>query len=593
MITPQEKKAAAEKLKLSGKKPLNQTAVYDIYKEDPEENKVIELTESIDYNGHVYKLPPNYKHENGKITHMTMSKDGTPINKTVIPQTVFIAANCINSEDKSYKTELIYKDLFNDYQSIIVKNSDIAQKRQLVKLADKGLLISETNQRQVLEYLEKFRNVNAIDLPIKKTISHLGWTQDYKHFLPYSNDYFCDTLEENKKLSGAIAKKGRPEKSYKLIYDLCTHSNINYLLITCALSSLLLKFFNCGCFICHLQGESAVTGKTTIYNAIASMFGNPEQYLTRMDSTPASKRENISFLSNFPFMLDELELIPQEDKNKLLQNVYDLTEGHPKDIAKQDGSIKNNYKTWRTCIMTNGESDILPQHAKKGNLNRVIDITTEKPLMFEIERGNIKEIASENYGHIAPDFVDFLKLKFANKQKLKDKYKFIQAYYMKKYTNRQSDIGAALNMTGLLFKEFMKFKGYDLNYLPEKEITNRLKTAADIDTDKRALEYLKDIINSNRNHFITSDDDIYMYEHAKDFYGLYDNDGYLYMIPTAYNKIMQDGGFYNNRTTLLKKLYQDGLLLKGNKTYTKLKKSKFWNNKPIRTIAIKQDALKG
>ena len=504
------------------------------------------------------RFPQGYTMRNGKLTYT--KEDGKTTD--IINQFIIVSAFCQNLEDNTHKTELFFYDLDRAEHRLIVNNSDIASRNKLIQLADKGIKVTERNASALLTYLERYKEENESTIPMKKTLSHLGWTNGHRHFLPYSATYFCDTTEQNKKLTKALTTAGSEKKSLDLIKDLIEHDKINHLLMVCALSSLLIKFFNVGCFIVHLQGESAETGKSTLYKAIASMFGNPNLYITRMDATAPAKRETISFLCNLPFILDEMELIPDFEKGKLIQSIYDLTEGQPKDIAQQNGNIKNNFKTWQTVIMTNGESDILPHNAKKGNLNRVLDIDleTDKSLLFSLDKGNVKDIASENYGHIAPAFIDLLKLELkVHGKKYKREFTKIQMLLNQTYTNRQSDIGALLIITDKIFINFLNIiNGYQVTPLTSGMIERYLKTKEEVDTDTKALKSLADSITENINHFIDVDNEEEIPPHLK-VYGLKDNMN-IYIIPSIYDKFMNENGFYNNRKSLIKKLAKENML---------------------------------
>ena len=127
------------------------------------------------------------------------------------------------------------------------------------------------------------------------------------------------------------------------------------------------------------------------------------------------------------------------------------------------------------------------------------------------------------------------------------------------YTNRQSDIGALLIITDKIFINFLNIiNGYQVTPLTSGMIERYLKTKEEVDTDTKALKSLADSITENINHFIDVDNEEEIPPHLN-VYGLKDNMN-IYIIPSIYDKFMNENGFYNNRKSLIKKLAKENML---------------------------------
>lgn len=559
-----------------------------------------------------YYWPPGYYIEDKSIYF------GKKKNKVqVYPGIIYPDGIYKNIDDGTFSTELVFNDDSNQKVRQIFSNNDLASKNKLLNFAEMGLKVDNDNGHQVVRLIQNFKHENEGHIPIKQTVSNLGWRDDFKEFVPYSKKIICSSINQNrKKYDGVTAQKGSSTRSYKLIIDLIHTNPVNYLLVCSALSSLLVKPLGCGTQIVHLQGESSTSGKSKAMMALASMFGDYKKIIDPFNSSIAGRRESVSFLNNYPYFLDELEGADEKDLPMLFSNIYEMTQGTPKAQAKQNGDAKNNYKFWDTVIMTNGEHDLTPPNAKKGMLNRVLDIKLNLgqcllfPIMEEneeinpidgkpVEYGNVERIAAQNYGFVGRDFIQYLLEQFRHKDFLEKqirKYEVTQFTLSKHYSNRQSDIGALIRVTTWLFSDFMKQKGYDLEPLDDKEIYRHLKTNTDIDTDRQALDILLQTVETEKGHFFidtstggNNGNGILQEPPLEPVYGIIKDEA-IYIVGKTYNKILTDNGYINNISTLLKWLDKKDLIIKskGKKKRYRIHKEE----KGLKTtfVAIKKEA---
>ncbi|MES2615568.1 MAG: DUF927 domain-containing protein [Bdellovibrionota bacterium] len=100
----------------------------------------------------------------------------------------------------------------------------------------------------------------------------------------------------------------------------------------------------------HFQGRSK-TGKSTLMICVASIYGNPKEYILKWRSTDNGLEAVASTRNDVLLVIDELG---QADGDKLGNLIYMLESGKGKNRANTNADMRTTKK-WRTVFISTGE----------------------------------------------------------------------------------------------------------------------------------------------------------------------------------------------------------------------------------------------
>lgn len=372
------------------------------------------------------------------------------------------------------------------WKSIKVEPSICCSKAKIISLSNLGVMVNDNTSKYMVTYLADMFRLNGDTMPLKQSISRLGWIQDA--FFPYETKLMFDGDSEQEKVVQAIHKTGNFEIWRTAAIELRKNKTLR-LMMDASLASVLLKKIGGLCFVVHFWGASG-TGKTVGLLVSASIWGNPDLLLISVDGTINYFTNRAAFMGNLPMLIDEAQL----NKGNLDKLIYSLAEG--KTRGKLDrGSRELNNKTWENISIFTGEAPIVSNQSGAGAINRVLEIEVENPL-FENFTGTL-ELVREHYGHAGERYITYLQE--SNGKELKKEYqticKELEAYDS---TGKQIQNLAFLILADRIAGRCI-FEGE--TPLQVDEIISILKTKEEVSTSERAYQFIIDWIAANKNCF--------------------------------------------------------------------------------------------
>lgn len=348
-----------------------------------------------------------------------ITMQGMPVTYTACPHPILPAERYINIDTDTEKVKLMfYKD--SRWREITVDCGVIFNKSNICQLADRGILVTSENSKDLVKYLSDVISLNAQEIPLCKSIGRLGWVDG--DFIPYIDSVKYDGDIDFKKIYENVCEKGSVTKWLEHITELRDDINIR-LMLAASFASPLIEVVGALPFILHLWGTTGF-GKTVSLMVASSVWGNPEMgCLTRtMNMTANAMARTSCFLHNIPFCADELQQIKTNWGNYDSLVMY-LTEGIDRGRAKAGGGVEQT-KTWRNSFIFTGEEPITKGVSGGGVKNRVIEIECENKV---IKDGNYTaNLVKENYGYAGRVFINYLShLIETDKQSIIDDYKGI------------------------------------------------------------------------------------------------------------------------------------------------------------------------
>lgn len=372
------------------------------------------------------------------------------------------------------------------WKSIRVEPSICCSKTKIISLSNLGVMVNDNTSKHMVTYLADLFRLNQDTIPLKQSISHLGWIQ--KAFFPYETKLMFDGDSEQEKVVQAIHNEGNFEVWRTAAMKLRKNKTLR-LMMNASLASVLLKKIGGLCFVVHFWGASG-TGKTVGLLVSASIWGDPDLLLISVDGTINYFTNRAAFMGNLPMLIDEAQL----NKGNLDKLIYSLAEG--KTRGKLDrGSRELNNKTWENISVFTGEAPIVSNQSGAGAINRVLEIEVDEPL-FQDFSGTL-ELIREHYGHAGERYIKVLQE--SNGKELKKEYqaicKELEAYDS---TGKQIQNLAFLVLADRIAGRCI-FEGEAPLQL--KDITSILKTKEEVSTSERAYQFILGWIAANQNYF--------------------------------------------------------------------------------------------
>lgn len=456
----------------------------------------------------------------------------------ICPHPLIPTKRYVNIETGTESLEISFKR--EHWKSIIVEKGKLANASTITQLADHGISVTSETAREMVKYISYIDDLNRGLIPIEQMSSHLGWVSD-TDFVPYVEGVEYDGQGAFLQMYKTIHEKGDYQKWLDAVKAIraagCVQARI---VIAASFASVLLPHFEALPFFVHLWSAQSGTGKTVTMEVAASIWADPAvgAYCRPLKSTSVGLEQLAIFTCNLPLCLDELQTI--QGKGNFDDIIYGLCEGSGKTRGARNGGLRHS-PSWRNTIITTGEMPIVSGGSKAGAMNRVIEIECKGATMPDAKA--MHKVVTANYGHAGRRFIAAV----TDKLVMHDIEDDQQAIF-----DRLSEIGTdkqALSASILLAAdhaaEQIIFR--DGVRLTEADILPYLRTDTDVDSGRRAHEYLLEWIAGNHAGFVVDGD--YEAVRAREVLGCMETDKdngdatKIWVINKVFNQALIDGGF--------------------------------------------------
>lgn len=469
----------------------------------------------------------------------------------------------VNIDDGTVRLKLMFRRDYKGWKEVVANKSMLFSSREIKKLADKDVSVSDKNASYLVQYLQDIEDLNHNTIPEVQSVSHLGWTSNGL-FSPYMENLEFDGIDNFRRIFESVHAEGKFEAWAAEVQKIRKTDSPARIALAASFASVILKMIGKLNFIVHFWGGSEV-GKTVALLLATSVWANPNDdggYLQTFNGTAVGMELQAGFVKNMPLILDEFQLV--KDKKSFEYSVYLLCEGIGKTRGAKTGGLQNTA-TWKNCSITSGETPITCGASGGGAVNRIIEIECREKL-FEDASGLLDCIRS-NYGHAGKLFMGFLSTDAA-KEKAIGLYKQFYRELGTSSTEKQTMAAAAILTADALATEWLFCDGRGLTV---SDIDKYLHTRETVDSGARGYEYVYDFYVSNAAKFETGADPCF-----GSVAGLE-----VRFIRGVFERICEEGGY--NPKALLSWLDQVGRLSKGKDS---LYKSVKINRKAARCACI-------
>lgn len=457
--------------------------------------------------------------------------------EVICPHPIIPTKRYINIETGTESLEISFKREY--WKKIIVEKGKLASSSTIVQLADHGVSVTSETSRQMVKYISYIDDLNRDIIPIEQMSSHLGWVD--AGFVPYIDGIEYDGQGQFLQMYKTIHEKGNYQKWLDMMKEIRAAGCVPARLVLAAsFSSVLLSKFDALPFFVHLWSAQSGTGKTVAMETAASVWAEPQvgAYCRPLKSTNVGLEQLAIFTCNLPLCLDELQSI--QGRGSFDDIVYSLCEGSGKTRGARNGGLRNS-PSWKNCIITTGEMPIIGGGSKAGAMNRVIEIECKSKLFPDPKK--VHKAITGNYGFAGRRFIEAL----ADAQTMEEIENEQQAIF-----ERLSEIGTdkqALSASILLAADHAaeRIIFQDGITLTENDIMPFVRSNDDVDSGRRAHEYLLEWIAENRLGFVFNDD--IESTRNRTILGCVDTDSEtghaktVWIIGKSFNQALIDGGF--------------------------------------------------
>ncbi|MCD3218537.1 DUF927 domain-containing protein [Mammaliicoccus sciuri] len=446
------------------------------------------------------KIPDNYKiGENSWLYKMVEKGKGdekqiVPILITSTPPFITKRFKDIESFIISYEMSYLKENQVNKFP---VQALDIADSKNIINLASKGLDVDSINRTEMVQFISMFMRLN--NLQTNRIVSRLGHVRGYFIHPLIKSDVELIVHEEGyKRLANAFKTKGSLKSYSDTVFNEIKDSPMAMMFLYASLGSILLHDFKIEPFIVDMASRSS-TGKTTALKVAGSVWGT-DDLRSEWNTTKVNVERKASMMNSFPLIYDDTRKAPVY---QLADIVYQFSGGR----SKGRGNIHSidSESTWQNILISTGETSIVEYGNQKAGVSARVITLQDSPFKDDINFNRIYDGISNNYGHLGLAFIkqyeskkkDYLEV-FKGHEKL-----FIEKAEDNEIMQRLGRAFALLQTAGEILNDIENFE-HDPYKIVNTSYESMKENNKSIDKPKQMLVSLLESLDSSRNS-ITGD----------------------------------------------------------------------------------------
>lgn len=440
-------------------------------------------------------IPENYRiKENGwlyKLVEKGRGDDKEIVTITITSTPPFITKQLKDIESLIISYEMKFKKA-GEITTIPVQAIEIADSKNIINLANKGLDVDTINRTEMVQFISMFKRLNNI--PDETIATRLGHIKG--HFIhPLINDDIRLVIHEEgyKQLANAFKTKGNLEDYSEMVFKPIKNSPMVMTFVYASLGSILLHDFNVDPFVVDMASKTS-TGKTTALRVASSIWGT-ERLINEWNTTPIDLERKASILNSFPSMYDDT----RKAKPYLLSDVvYQFSGGK----SKGRGNVQSVdvVKTWNNILLSTGETSIVEYGNEKAGVSARVITLQDKPFNDDVNIRALYAGIESNYGHLGLAFIEQYS---KQKASYKDSFKPYEGIYIDKageneVMQRVARYFAVLMVAGEILNDIAGFE-HDHYKNVDTAFNRMLDTNKTLDKPRELLEGLLEGLDASRN----------------------------------------------------------------------------------------------
>ncbi|MEB7732942.1 phage NrS-1 polymerase family protein [Mammaliicoccus sciuri] len=444
------------------------------------------------------KIPDNYKiGENSWLYKMVEKGKGdekqiVPILITSTPPFITKRFKDIESLIISYEMSYLKENQVNKFP---VQALDIADSKNIINLASKGLDVDSINRTEMVQFISMFMRLN--NLPTNKTVSRLGHVKGHFIHPLINNDVELILHEEGyKRLANAFKTKGTLKKYSDTVFNEIRNSPMAMMFLYASLGSILLHDFNVEPFIVDMASKTS-TGKTTAIKVASSVWGT-NNLISEWNTTKVNLERKAGIMNSFPLIYDDTRKAPHY---QLADIVYQFSGGR----SKGRGNIHSieNELTWQNILISTGETSIVEYGQEKAGISARVITLQDNPFNDDVNLRTLYDGIENNYGQLGIAFIkQYNKHKTDYKKTFRSHEKvFVEKAEDNEVMQRLGRAFALLQTAGEILNDIEHFE-HDHYRIINEAYESMKSSNKTIDKPKQLLIEVLEYMQANTNNII-------------------------------------------------------------------------------------------
>ncbi len=275
------------------------------------------------------------------------------------------------------------KDGVRDF--VMSLNNVMAKDKFVSTVSSFGVAAYGKDQDNLMYYITKWIDALQNAGKAEAAFRQFGWTEDRKGIILGETIYHHTGKEEYTPPSAPtiplvpmFQKKGDLE-TWKDIINVYARPGMEprAFAFFMGFGSFLLNGSVLDGFLLNLYSRESGSGKTTILQAINSIYGKPRELLLSPKDTYNARINRLGVMQSLATTMDEITNMPVE---QMSNQIYDVTSGKGKNRLQQYGNAeRNNHTKWQTGLITSSNRSVADallayKGFPDGDLKRIMEI---------------------------------------------------------------------------------------------------------------------------------------------------------------------------------------------------------------------------
>lgn len=480
----------------------------------------------------------------------------------VLPHAIYVVERVLDIDTEQESATVLW-NRDRRVKRKTVSQRMIAATREIIELANDGVLINGGNAMNVMQFLAAFQAEHMHTIPLTHSVSTCGWKRldDVDVFMwgqtpivapgqiPPVISFTAESRESRDLLQG-IQSSGMADGWSQIIPIIEQFPVVQFVFLASFLSPFIETLKINQNPVIELASQTS-RGKTTALMVAASVWGYPVEgqgLIRSWNATPVYIERYGAGTNNLPMFFDESQNAKPE---QLQQTVYQVANGTGKGRGAMMGGVQKITK-YRSVFFSAGEAKIVSTASFDGAQARVASFWGSP---FGDDQGDavrrLQAITSVHYGHAGPQII---KAYLRNPEKIGDTMRKIHADAAERLrassaddvAQRLANLFAGVEAVGLFVNKIL---GLDWN-IPQivSQAFGMIGTEKIVTLPQRALEEMVSWADSNQAAFYGSD--VYNKELKIELAGAFHlGDGTISFMPDRLKRVLAERK-YDYETTL-------------------------------------------
>lgn len=383
-------------------------------------------------------------------------------------------------------------------------------------LAAKGIVRNGKQLDEVIYYIMAVISNQQKQKPSTMMYKQYGWTPDHKKILIGNREIsafgikFVPVSDDLKDVNPALTKKGSLELWKKAIsvYER-PGMELRAFGFFCGFGSLLMPFFKSKekSAVINLYNPESGQGKSTILQAMSSIYGNPEMNANLIQvwgDTGNAVINRMGYMNNLPSAVDEFTKVNADQLHEFLKF---MATGRGKNRMDSSGKNKerHNDTVFNLISVVSSNTDfrtvVFSENAKaSGEMARFLQIRIDEDKTLTKEQADeYFELLFDNFGHAGEIYAQWL---IANLELVRVKLKETQLIIDKAWniTGRERKYSATLAAVFLGAKIARELGLHNIDPVPVQEAVRKALNDSRVEIKERdfdAMETLTSFLHEN------------------------------------------------------------------------------------------------